>query len=497
MRFRNEPFGVLLLALPLLAQSPVRQWRADHEHQILDEYASLLKLPNVARNLDDMRANAARIQAKYKQRGVELQTLEVPNAPPALFGELKAPGANSTIVLYAHYDGQPVVPAQWNNQAPFTPEIHDAAGRALAWPSSGPIDPEWRLQARSAGDDKAPIMAFLAALDALRAAGRAPSINLKFFFDGEEEAGSPHLKAILTKYKPLLASDGWIFCDGPIHQSRRQHLAFGARGNTTVEITIYGPKSELHSGHYGNWAPNPALELAQLLTSMKDADGRVRIAGFYDDVTPLNDAEKRAVAALPDVDQQLREQFGLGSIEVPGRRVDESVLLRALNVQGFSSGGVGPEARNAIPSTATASIGLRLVKGMDPAKTAEQFAEHVRRQGYFVTDQPPTDAVRLAHARVAMIVNKGDGTRAVRTPLDAPFSRRVIQAVEGARGPLLLLPSMGGTLPIDSIEDVLAAPIVVVPIANHDNNQHTHNENIRLQNLWDGIETMAALMTMR
>jgi acetylornithine deacetylase/succinyl-diaminopimelate desuccinylase-like protein len=230
---------------------------------------------------------------------------------------------------------------------------------------------------------------------------------------------------------------------------------------------------------------------------MKDADGRVRIAGFYDDVVPLGEAEKRALAALPNMEKELREELGLGSIEVAGRDINESINLPALNIQGFSSGGVGNEARNVIPSTATASIGIRLVKGMDPAKTVSQLTEHVRRQGYFVTQAPPSDAERLRHPRVAMVKAKGDYVKAVRTPLDAPFAKRVIAAVTTARGPLLLQPTSGGTLPLDAIDDVLGAPIVTLPIANHDNNQHTHNENIRLQNLWDGIETIAALMLMR
>jgi acetylornithine deacetylase/succinyl-diaminopimelate desuccinylase-like protein len=488
-------YAAVLAAQPDAAARAAKEWRQSHEREILAEFTRLLAVPNVARNLDDMRRNAALIEELYAKRGVKLERLEVEGAPPALFGEWKVPGARESVVLYAHYDGQPVVPSQWLNTKPFEPELRDAAGKLLTF--APPFNPEWRIHARSASDDKAPVIALLAALDAISAKGLRPSLNMKFFFDGEEEAGSPHLGAILARHKNRIGAGGWIFLDGPVHQTRRQQIAFGVRGNTGFEISVYGPRRELHSGHYGNWAPNPAMMLAQLVASMKDEDGHVRIAGFYEDVTPLNDAEKRAVAATPDIEAELRRELWLGTTEVPGRRIDAGLTVPALNLQGMSSSSVGNEARNVIPSTATASFGIRLVKGMDPVKTVDQVAAHIRKQGYFVTDREPDEAVRRAHPKVCYLRRMRDGTRAVRVPLDAPFALRVTAAVEAARGPVVKLPTMGGTLPIAPIEDAMGEPVIVVPIANHDNNQHSHNENVRLQNLWDGIETLAALMAMR
>jgi acetylornithine deacetylase/succinyl-diaminopimelate desuccinylase-like protein len=252
--------SVLLASLILLGQSP-RDWRASHEGEILAEYRELLAIPNIARNLPDMRRNAEVLQRMFAKRGVPLQLLEVPDAPAALFGELRVPGATRTLVFYAHYDGQPVTPSQWLNGNPFQPELRDASGKLIPWESVTRFDPEWRIHARSAADDKAPIMAFLVALDALRAAGKTPTVNLKFFLDGEEELLSPHLSAVVDKYKPLLSSDGWVIFDGPTHPSRRQLISFGARGNFNLELTVYGPNEELHSGHYGNWAPNPRSPL--------------------------------------------------------------------------------------------------------------------------------------------------------------------------------------------------------------------------------------------
>lgn len=479
-----KPIATLLLAALCLVAQPDRL-------AVLDEYAELLRIPNVARNLGDMRRNAEFIERMYAKRGITLTRLEVPGAPPALFGEIRVPGAQRTIILYAHYDGQPVVPNQWTNGGPFEPVLLNQAGQKLPWPTRATqLDPEWRLQARSASDDKAPVIAFLAALDS----GIKPRANLKFFFDGEEEAGSPHARAILAKYKDRLRADAMIFCDGPVHQSRRQLVSFGVRGTAGFELTIYGPERELHSGHYGNWSPNPALMLAHLIASMKDEDGRVRVAGFYDDVVPLNEAELRAVCEIPEVEEELKRELLLGAAEVPGKRLNELIAIPALNIQGITSSSTGNEARNVIPSRAVANIGIRLVKGMDPLKTIDQCIEHIRKRGYFIVEREPAAAERLAHPRVARVSRTRDGMRAVRVPMDLPLAATVVRAIEKVRGPVIRQPTGGGTLPIAPFEEVLGIPVIIVPIANHDNKQHSHDENIRLQNLWDGVLTLGAVM---
>ncbi len=288
--------GHTLHADSAAAAAEARRFRLSHERVIVEEYTKLLAVPNVARNVTDMRRNAELIRAMFEQRGVRTQLWEVDGAPPVIFGEGLQPGAKRTIVFYAHYDGQPVDASQWFHRAPFQPVLLggrlEEGAQPVTMPSSGPLNPEWRLYARSASDDKAPLIALLTALDAMDAAGLAPGSNLKFFLDGEEEAGSPHMALFLAKYKQLLASDVWIFCDGPVHQSRRQQIVFGARGSTSLEVTIYGAQGELHSGHYGNWAPNPAMQLARLLATMRDDDGKVLIKDFYADTEPLSAAEK-------------------------------------------------------------------------------------------------------------------------------------------------------------------------------------------------------------
>jgi acetylornithine deacetylase/succinyl-diaminopimelate desuccinylase-like protein len=305
---------------PANAQSSVQQQtRAYHQKQarrILEEFVELLRVPNLASDRNNIRRNAELIAEMMKRRGLTPRLLEAsdPNAPPAVYAELRTPGATRTVMLYAHYDGQPTDARQWTETKPWEPAFRtralEAGGKLLSPGPNESIDPEWRLYARSAADDKAGVMAILVAIEALTAQGIKPTTNLKFFFEGEEEAGSPHLKEIIDRNKELLAADAWLICDGPVHQSGRKQVVFGVRGDINVDLTVYGAKRPLHSGHYGNWAPNPALLLARLLASMKDESGRVTIAGWYDDVAPLGEAERRAIANAPAYDEELRSQLG-------------------------------------------------------------------------------------------------------------------------------------------------------------------------------------------
>ncbi len=467
----------------------------------MSEFVNLLSIPNVASDSPNIRRNAALITRLLEQRGVKTRLLEVTGAPPVVYGEINPPGATRTIIFYAHYDGQPVEPEKWAGGDPFKPTLRSAAleagGKDIALPATGQsFNPEWRLYGRSTSDDKAPIIALVTALDALRESKLALASHIKFFFEGEEEAGSPHLEKIVAAYPDLVRGDLWLICDGPVDQTRQQQIYFGARGVTGLELTVYGPRRELHSGHYGNWAPNPAMMLARLLATMKDDDGRVLIEGFYDGIEPLSETEKRALAAAPENDAMLRRELGLAWTEGGGKKLVELINLPSLNIRGFVSSSVGATARNVIPSTATASIDIRLVKGVDHRQAVARVIEHIRKQGFYIVESEPDDATRLAHPKIIKVMKQG-GYNAARTSMDLEISRQVIRAVESARGQVSQMPSLGGSVPLYIFTDILKTPAIGMPIANHDNNQHSANENIRLQNLWDGIETMAALLMMK
>jgi acetylornithine deacetylase/succinyl-diaminopimelate desuccinylase-like protein len=459
------------------------RWRVAHEQQILQEFSALLAIPDVASDTSNIARNASALVQALQQRHVAARLLTLPGANPAVYGEIKTPGAKHTIVFYAHYDGQPVTPDEWDGKAPFTPVTRTVNG-------------EPRIFARAAADDKAAILAQLTALDALQAAHIPLKANIRFVWEGEEEAGSTHLREIIEKYRADLGGDVWLICDGPVDQSGRQSVVFGARGVTHLQITLFGPNRELHSGHYGNWAPNPAMMLAQLIAGMKDSTGHVLIPHFYDGVTPLGPLEQQAIADAPANETPLKQEFALGHTEGDGRRLLDLLNEPALNIDGITSARTGATANNVIPSTATADIDLRLVKGVDWKAEQQHVVDYVASRGYFVTDTAPDKATLLSHPKVAL-VNRGRlGYNAVRTPMDLPIGQAVIKAVETARGTVVRLPTMGGSVPLEMIEQAANAPPIMVPIANYDDNQHAANENLRLQNLWDGIETMAALEAM-
>jgi acetylornithine deacetylase/succinyl-diaminopimelate desuccinylase-like protein len=497
-----------LLLLPTLAAAQTnpasqaaRKWRQDHERAIVNELVTLLAVPNVSSDKPNIQRNAELIAKMLQARGLTPKLVSAGGGNPVVVADIRTPGATRTIGFYAHYDGQPLDPREWASP-PFEPMLRNRpvedGGTPIPLPPPGTaFSPEWRIYARGAGDDKAPIVAMLTALDAIRAAGLHMRSNIRLAFEGEEEAGSTNLEPTLAANKALFAADVWLICDGPVYQNRQQSLIFGARGSLTFEVTTYGARTELHSGHYGNWAPNPALELARLLASMKDRDGRVVIPGFYDQVEPLGPLERRAIAEAPPIDAPLMRDFWLGATDESPKGLYELLTQPSLNIRGMASSRVGAQASNVIPSTAFATLDIRLVKGMDLARTQQVVRDYVRKQGFHVVDREPTADERRMHPKVAKLVfAERSGTIARRTSMSLPIAQEVIRTVETARGPVVKLPTMGATVPLEAFERPLGTSTIIVPIANHDDNQHTFNENLRIQNLWDGIELMAALLTM-
>jgi acetylornithine deacetylase/succinyl-diaminopimelate desuccinylase-like protein len=490
MRTSALALPIALSFLTLAAQTTppqaARNYTTPRQSELTQQFSDFLAIPNVAADPAALHRNAEFLLAQLQQRGAEAKLLTAPNlpatTPPVVWGEIKTPGAKRTIVFYAHYDGQPVTPSEWDTGKPFTPVIKQ-------------VDGEPRIYARGAGDDKAAIFAQLTALGALQAAHIPLQSNIRFVWEGEEEAGSAHLEHILMANRDLIHGDVWLVCDGPVDQTRRQTLIFGARGDAHLQITVYGPNRSLHSGHYGNWAPNPAMMLVQLLAGMKDSNGRVLIPHFYDGIAPLGPIEKKALAEAPVNDDLLRNELTLGHTDGAPKHLLELLNEPSLNINGISSGQTGAHSTNSIPPTATANLDLRLVVGNDWKTQQQRVIDYVRSQGYYITSAEPTRDELLTHPKVARIQAE-EGEDASRTPMDLPIATDVIRAIESARGKIILLPTFGGTVPLEAMERAANTRTITVPIANHDDNQHAANENLRLQNLWDGIETMAALLTM-
>ena len=507
--------GAALLLAAVLAPTPVaaqsgadiaQTYRRAHEAEIVRDFAELLSYPNRASNTEDITRAALYIRDRLREVGAESELLTLEGVAPLVYGELNVPGATRTLGIYVHYDGQPVDPNNWTHP-PFEPTLYsasmEAGGDPIPMPEPGDaVDPEWRIYARSAGDDKAPIAAVLAVLHAFLEGGVTPTSNLVFFFDGEEEAGSRNLGRYMElRAEKLDEIDIWLFFDGPAHQSGRPQLTFGVRGSMGMEVTVYGATRNLHSGHYGNWTPDTGSILAHLLASMKDEDGNVLVQGWYDTADPIGDEERAALESIPDVDPELREELGLAWTEGQPETIAERLLLPALNVRGITSGNTGALARNVIPNTAIAALGIRLVKGNDPAHMRQLVVDHIEGQGFHVVSEDPDMETRLRYPRIAKVTG-GGGSPAARTSMADPFVQQVIgaasRAADRAFGPgsLVLAPGMGGTLPLYLFTDVAAKAAIVVPVANHDNNQHAPDENLRIANLWYAIDLYAALLTM-
>jgi acetylornithine deacetylase/succinyl-diaminopimelate desuccinylase-like protein len=475
----------------------VRGWRKAHEKAILIDFVTLLSMPNVATNIADVEKNAAYIEDQLKARGFETRLLTAePGTPPSVFAEMKAPHANRTVIFYAHYDGQPIGQKGWVS-SPFQPTMRTALpeAKAIDWQnSSGPLDPDWRLFGRSAGDDKASIQAMLSALDALKAAHIKPKVNIKLLYEGEEEQGSPHFSALVAKNLDLLKGDLLIMGDGPMHQSGKQMVNFGNRGIASLTMTVYGPTKPLHDGHYGSWAPSPSVMIANLIASLRDDAGHILIPHFYDDVTPVSAEDKAAFAAMPPVEEDLKRALGLGHNVGPPRLAD-GYLGPTLNVRAIHAGDEGPAAANAIATQANASFDFRLAPGETPAHTRELLENFLTQQGWFIVRDEPDLKTRVAHAKIVKVSWDAGGSIATKTALDLPASKAVVASIGRTVGyPPIELPIVGASSGIADIVNLLHVPMAGVSIANYDDNQHAQNENLRLGNLWDGIEVYAGLL---
>jgi acetylornithine deacetylase/succinyl-diaminopimelate desuccinylase-like protein len=499
---RTSLLSILLLTVLFGRAQSVSEYIQQQGSRMMEEYIEFLSIPNVSADSLNIQKNAAFIQGMMQRRGIRAELLQgtTPGVTPAVFGEVIIPGATKTIGYYAHYDGQPVNPKQWHQGLePFTPVLITApleTGGTIVGPykPGASVNVEQRISARGSADDKAGVMAILNAYDALIKTGKALGANIKFLFEGEEEVGSIHLNEIFERNKEKLRADAWIIVDGPRHVSGRKTISFGVRGDVNVSLTVYGAKRPLHSGNYGNWAPNPANSLVQLLASMKDERGKVLVKDFYADVTPLTALEKKALADLPAVENQLKKELGIKEEEMPGTSLAEAIMMPTLNINGIQSANVGAMASNVIPSKAEAVLDLRLVKGNDWKKQVQKLVRHIESKGYLVLDHEPTDEERSNYAKLIK-VTVDHGYNAQRTSMDLPVARRIQGAVQSTTNkPLVLIPSSGGSLPLYLFEEILNTKVMTVPIVNYDNNQHAENENVKISYLWEGIETLAAIM---
>lgn len=464
------------------------------------EFLELLRIPNIPAEPQDIQRNAAFLEQSFRKRGFDVRLLANAAQRPlvfAQFGEAR-PGLR-TILFYAHFDGQPVNAKEWAQNSPFDPVVkaRDSAGKwnevGLERLTQQPFDPELRVFARSSSDDKAPIMMLLTAFDMLKAQRLKPAINVKVLLDSEEEISSPSLAETVAAHRELFDADALVVLDGPEHASGRPTLVFGNRGIAQATLTVFGPRAPLHSGHFGNYVPNPAMRLAALLASMKDDDGRVLIPGYYDGIQ-LSDADRAVLQATGDDEVALRKRTGIARAEAVGGNYQEALQYPSLNVRGMAAAAVGAGAANVVPSEAIAEIDMRTTPEAEGHRLFELIKQHIQKQGYYLVSAPPSDAERAAHEKLAMFT-LGDVQAAQRMPMDEPLGRWAYAALDSMpRADPVRIRMMGGTVPTDVLVNALKLPFVLVPTVNADNNQHARDENFRMGHFVTGTETLYTLL---
>ena len=493
-------FLLLQISINSIAQHNAAQLDATakkYAAQSWDMFYELLSIPNDAHFPEFIEKNIIWCEEAFEGRGFSVKRLETPTVP-ILLAERKLDGAEKTVLIYLQIDGQPADPRFWAQKSPWIPVLKeqnsDGKWEEIDWNLiKGNYDPDWRIFARSASDAKGPAAAFLTALDAAEELGIQPNYNIKVILDFEEELGSPHLPEAVEKYKTDFAADMMIIYDGPRHASNEPTLTFGARGISLVTLTTFGPRVPQHSGHFGNYAPNPALLLAQLLSSMKESNGRVSIGGWYDGIE-LSQDELAILKAVPDNEAEIMKKIGVARIDAVGSFYQESVQFPSLNIRGMSSAWVGDEARTIVPATAVAELDIRLVPESDPDLLLDLLRRHIQREGFYVTTAEPTEEERMSYPKIVQM-NSRTAYKAFRTPFESEVGIWLDKAMNRAfeKEPVKIRIS-GGSIPISPFVSTLNIPAVTVPTVNNDNNQHSPNENIRLGNYVDAIRTFLAIM---
>jgi acetylornithine deacetylase/succinyl-diaminopimelate desuccinylase-like protein len=466
---------------------------------VFPEYFELLSMPSDSINPADIQKNAAWLVKAFERRGFHAQELDNAGKPLVFASFDGNTGNRPTILFYIHFDGQPVIPTQWSQKDPWSPVVKERSDGGV-WAEVDrdklfrvDFDPELRVFARAAADDKGPIAMFLACFDALRTASQQPAIDVKVILDSEEEVSSPGIPRVVEANKALLKADALVVLDAATHASGRPTILFGNRGVTPLTLVVYGSKVPAHSGHYGNYAPNPAQRMARLLAGMKDDDGRVTIPGYYDRVT-ISDADRKILAEVPEDEAALNRRLGIAAADKVGSSYQEAIQFPSLNVRGLAAAEIGDKVAGIIPNKAVAELDLRTTVEADGDYLYGLVRHYVESQGYVLVDHDPTDAERAAHPRLAQL-KRGHGEDAARQNIDSAVGRWATSALARASGQApVLVRQMGATVPTAELVQPLGLPFILVPTVNADDNQHTYDENLRMGNFLSGMKSMLGLL---
>jgi len=434
----------------------------DGERGFVDRLLKYLSWPTISAQNVGIREGAQVLCEAMTRASLKAEIIETP-FHPVVVGKSAMVTGRRTILWYGHYDVQPAEPLDQWVTPPFEPRERDG-----------------RIYARGAGDNKGQHFAFLMALETLAAMGESALCNIIMVVDGEEEIGSPGLPSFVQKHAELLGqADLVVVADGSMHPSGNPLIQFGVRGVVAFELKASGANRDLHSGNFGNVAPNPAWDIVHLLSTMKNSHGDITVEGLHDAVVAPTEAEEAAMKRIPlDVDSILKG-LDLERLDEPQElSYFHRLMFRpTLTINGLSSGYSGEGAKTIIPATATAKCDIRLVNAQEPEHVLRCLKAHVRK-----------------HAPNVTLVRSFEMAPA-KTPMDSPIAMRLSRAIEKVHGKEpYLYPTVGGSLLTSVFSKDLGLPTFVVPYANHDQRNHSPNENICVKNFLDGIKTSAAIL---
>jgi len=503
--FKKQVLVLFLLSISNLFSQQLEQKNLDklsleYAKASFDELKDFFSLSNDANYPEQIEPNVSWCESAFAKRGFKTQRLETETVP-LLLATRNYPNAKRTVLIYLQVDGQPVDTSKWHQPDPYIPALKakskTGAWEHLTWNNlEGEINPDWRIFSRSASDARGPDMMFLKAMDIINDHDFAPNFNIKVIMDFEEELGSPRLPKAVMDNKKALAADMLVIFDGPRHLSNQPTLTYGARGIAIISLEVFGPRVPLHSGNYGNYAPNPAVKLSKLLGSMWSDDGRVAIPNWYDGLV-ISEEVKDILKQVPDDETQIRKDFGIASVDNIGNNFQEAIQYPSLTILGMEAAWVGKKTRTIIPATAIAELNIRLVRETKGEHMVKLLKEHILNQGYYLVDKKPTEEERMTHDKIVRF-NADISYGAFRTDFDTEIGAWLRKGMRNAFGKTpIQIRTAGGSIPISPFVITLDIPAVAVPTVNPDNNQHSPNENIRLGNYVDGIKTITSILMQR
>ena len=490
------------MSIPIYSQREYKNEIFKQGLNNIDEFIEFLSYPNDSNFKSDIYELIDWTEDKFKSLDFEINRLDTETIP-LLLASKHINDNYKTVLIYMHLDGQPVDLTKWDQENPFIPVYKlKENGKFIEYDSNEIKDIDYktlqekdiRIFARASSDAKGPVMMLIQALKFMNTNNIDQKLNLKLVMDFEEEISSPSLPDAVKKHSTILKSDALLIFDGPQHESDLPTLNFGNRGISSITLKTYGPVLPQHSGHFGNYAPNPVFRMSNILSSMKDENGIVKIEGYYDGIT-ISDEIKKYLDNVPDNEESMLDKMQFKKPESVGNSYQEAIQFPSLNVRGIKAGWVEDEVRTIVPSESIAEIDVRLAIESDGYRLHELIKKHIEDLGYVILDHEPSKEERMEYDKIVKF-NSTVSYPAFRTDIDSDLGNWLSKTLTKTFGvePVLRRTS-GGSVPISPFVNVLNIPAVGVPTVNKDNNQHSPNENIKLINYIKGIESFVGILS--